>query len=128
MAINGDVLFGDESVIELTLGATNGHSVLSREGGIWSFDGDQSFFLNILEGTETGLYTGVIIGLTGSEIGLASVDTWRVLNSDFEGTFSYDGAGGVNLMLTSIPEPSTMMLSMVGILFGIFQINRRRKG
>ena len=52
----------------------------------------------------------MITGLAGTETGLATIGTWTVTNAGFLGTFSYDGAGGVDLAIAAIPEPTTLAL------------------
>ena len=63
----------------------------------------------------TGTYNNVISGLTGTETGLATIGTWLITNGDVTGSFTYDGAGGVDLIVTAIPEPGTTALLLAGL-------------
>jgi hypothetical protein len=65
-------------------------------------------------GAETTTYNNIISGLLGTETGLATIGTWVITNPGMAGTFSYDGAGGVDLILTAVPEPSAAL----SLLFG----------
>jgi fibronectin-binding autotransporter adhesin len=126
LALAGNVSLADGAIIKLALGAPGAHSSLTRTGGTWSFDLDQAVTFADL-GAAAGVYDNIIAGLTGSETGLASIATWTITNSDWAGTFSYDGSGGVDLTLAAVPEPSTwaMLVGGFGMLLG-FQRSRRR--
>lgn len=109
LTFSNNLTFADGTRIELTLGAAGAHSSLVRAGGIWAFDSNQAFTL-IFNGAAAGVYDNIISGLTGSESGLATIGTWTITNDGAVGTFSYDGSGGVDLTMSTIPEPSTWAL------------------
>ena len=106
--------FNDGAQIKLTLDAAGTHSSLARSGsGTWSFDSDQAFTFNLL-GAQVGTYDNLITGLTGSETGLGSIGSWIITNPGVTGTFSYDGAGDVDLVITAVPEPSAFASAALG--------------
>ena len=125
LSMNGNVSLLDNSKIELTLGAGLTSSSLARTGGTWVFDADQLF---VISGTgfTIGTYQNVISGLTGSESGLGTIGTWSISGGTVQGTFSYDGAGGVDLQVTAVPEPGTWALAALGGMM-VMIIARRRK-
>lgn len=128
LALSGNVTFQDGAIIQLALGATGTHSSLTRSGGTWSFDSDQIFILTDL-GAQVGFYDNIITGLAGSESGLTSISSWAIQNPGWTGTFSYDGAGGVDLNITSlssVPEPSTYALLAGGVATLAVTLRRRR--
>jgi autotransporter-associated beta strand protein len=123
----GAVTFGDGSLIALSLGTSGAHSSLARAGGSWSFDLDQAFVFSDF-GVAVGTYDDLISGLTGSETGLASIASWTIQNEGFVGTFSYDGSGGVDLVLTAIPEPASLASLLGGFAtLAILRRARRRR-
>ena len=104
----------DGSIIRLTLGAAGAHSSLARVIGTWSFDSDQAFTLT--PGAPVGFYNNVISGLGGTETGLSTISTWHTdLGAGFISTFTYDGAGGVDLNVSVIPEPGSAALLLLGL-------------
>ncbi|HRJ71451.1 MAG TPA: autotransporter-associated beta strand repeat-containing protein, partial [Terrimicrobiaceae bacterium] len=109
LTFSSNLSFADGTRIELTLGAAGAHSSLVRGGGTWAFDSDQAFTF-VFSNAAAGAYDNIISGLTGSEAGLATIGTWTITNAGAVGTFSYDGAGGVDLTMSAIPEPSTWAL------------------
>jgi autotransporter-associated beta strand protein len=116
LSLSGNVTFNDGSVIELTLAGSGAHSSLTRTAGTWSFDADQSFLFGD-SGAQVGLYNNIISGLSGTESGLSSISSWSIQNAGWTGVFTYDGAGGVDLNITSfssVPEPSSMALIFGG--------------
>ncbi len=120
----GDVTLGDNSIVKLTLGASATHSSLTRTGGTWAFDSNQAFTFNF--GASAVTYDNIINGLTGSEAGLASIGTWLVTNPEYAGsTFSYDGAGGVDLMLVPEPGSAAALFSGLTMLLGLQRFRRR---
>ncbi len=122
LAIAGNVTLLEGSVIQLTLGGAGAHSSLTRTSGIWAFDDNQAFLFTDL-GVGPGTYDNIISGLTGTETGLATIGSWTIVNPGWTGTFSYDGAGGVDLTISAIPEPSALFLLAGG---GLFLAMRRR--
>lgn len=123
LTLAGNLTLNDGATIKLTLGAALAHSTLSRTGGTWAFDSDQAFLFN--SGAPLGTYDNIITGLTGSEVGLATIATWT-LNSEYAGsTFTYDGAGGVDLTL--VPEPGSALM-LAGGLATLLGFRRRRLG
>lgn len=128
LSFSGDVSFGDGSIIELALGEAGAHSSLTRTGGTWSFDSDQAFLFGD-QGVQVGFYDNIITGLIGSETGLSSISSWSIQNEGWTGVFSYDGAGGVDLSITSfaaVPEPSAAGLLAGGAV--LLFASRRRPG
>lgn len=128
LSLSGNVTFASGSVIELTLGATGAHSALTRTGGVWVFDANQTFnFVDL--GATTGVYNNIISGLTGSETGLTSIGSWVITNAGWTGTFTYDGANGIDLTLTSlasIPETSTYAALVGAGMLAVAGFRRRR--
>jgi autotransporter-associated beta strand protein len=80
------------------IGANGQHSSLIRAGGTWTFAPNQPVRLLDI-GAVPGFYDNVVSGLA-ADPGAAS---WTILTPGFGGTFSYDGAGGVDLNLTAVP-------------------------
>ena len=88
------------SRIQLALGESGGHSTLSRLGGTWSFANNQTFsFIDVGTGAQAGLYDNIITGLDSDPGTEAS---WNISNPFYIGTFSYDGAGNIDLNLTTV--------------------------
>jgi len=122
LTLGGNLVLNDNSVIQLALGSALTHSSLARTGsGLWAFDNDQAFSL-VNAGATVGTYDNVISGLS-TDPGAAA---WIIATSGFVGTFSYDGAGGVDLTVTSVPEPRavTALIGGIGVLLGL---RHRRK-
>ncbi|MDF3056520.1 MAG: autotransporter [Rariglobus sp.] len=129
LSLSGNVTFSSGSILELALGASGAHSSLTRTGGVWVFDANQSFnFLDL--GATTGLYNNIVSGLTGTETGLTSISSsWVIVNNGWTGTFVYDGAGGIDLTLTSlasIPEPTTYAAILGAGILAVVGFRRRR--
>ena len=125
LTISNGLTLGDNSKIELTLGSGLTSSALVRTGGTWVFDADQLFVISGSDFT-IGTYQNVISGLTGSESGLGSIGTWSISGGTVQGTFSYDGTGGVDLQITAVPEPGTWALVALGGVM-VMTVARRRK-
>jgi len=124
LTMAGNLTLQDTSKIQLVLGASGAHSSLSRTGGAWVFDSDQAFsFLDL--GATVGVYDNIISGLAGTEAGLSGIGSSTIANAGWTGTFSYDGAGGVDLMVTAVPEPSALVLSLLGVTT-VLVLRRRR--
>ncbi len=93
------------SIIELVLGAPGAHSTLARTGGTWTFAPNQRFtFLDA--GVQPGMYDAIITGLAADPGGEAS---WTITNAGFTGTFSYDGAGNIDLNLSAAAGPALQL-------------------
>lgn len=120
LTLSGAVSLEDGAVISLALGASNAHSSLIRTGGIWAFDSNQLF---TLISAQEGTYDNVISGLTGSEVGISTINTWLISNAGLTATFTYDGSGGVDMSV--VPEPSSAAL-LIGA-FGVMGIVFRRR-
>jgi autotransporter-associated beta strand protein len=125
LTIASGLTLGDSSKIELTLGSGLASSSLIRTGGTWVFDADQLFVISGSNFT-IGTYQNVISGLTGSESGLGTIGTWTIAGGTVQGTFSYDGSGGVDLQVTAVPEPGTWALAALGGML-VMIVTRRRK-
>ncbi len=123
LEINGAVTLAGGAEIKLTLGAGLNNSTLARLGGLWAFDNLQAFTFTDL-GATTGIYEGLITGLTGSEAGLATIENWVITNPGMIGEFTFTG-GQVNLEVTNVPEPgaAVSLLGGVALLLGL----RRRR-
>lgn len=119
LSVSGDLNLLDGAIIKLTLGAGGAHSSLARTGGTWSFDLDQAFAF-VDAGATATTYTDILTGLA-FDPGTAA---WTIVTPGFAGTFSYD-AGTVDLTLTAVPEPSSLLtlLGGAGVLLGL----RRRR-
>jgi len=123
LSSGGAVSLLDGSMIRLTLGPSATHSSLLRTGEVWSFDSDQAFAFTVALGASgTTTYDNIISGLTGSETGLGSIGSWVITTPGMSGSFVYDNAGGVDLLVMTIPEPGTGGL----LLGGLFVSSLRR--
>jgi autotransporter-associated beta strand protein len=102
LKVANNVTFNPNSMIELGLGGAGAHSTLSRTGGTWSFANNQAFaFINA--GAQLGIYDNIITGLAGDP---GSTASWTITTPGFVGTFTYDGAGNVDLTITGVPTGS----------------------
>lgn len=120
LTLVGNVTLGDNSTIQISLGAGS-HSSLIAAGGSWTFDSDQSFSFLSFDAAE-GTYAGIITGLTGP------VDTtaWKIANSGWSGSFSYNAStSSIDFHLAAVPEPSVtdFLLMGAGALF-LFRTRR----
>lgn len=120
LAVVGNLLLGEDSIVELVLGPSGAHSSLARNGtGNWTFDDDQLFhFLSATAGT----YDNVITGLASDP----GTTLWQVANSGFSGLFTYDGSGNIDLTLSAIPEPGVCALLGLGALAAVGGRLRRK--
>ena len=101
LSVGNDVILNSGSIIKLVLGASGAHSSVTRTGGTWTFAANQKFtFLDV--GAQPGAYDNIITGLAGDPGGTAS---WTITNAGFAGTFTYDGAGNIDLNLTAVSTP-----------------------
>lgn len=118
--LKGNTTFVEGSRIQLTLGPDGAASSLTREGGNWSFSATQSVEFVFLPGAAAGLYSDLITGLA-ADPGVAS---WTVANAGWNGQFQWSG-GNVSVLLTAIPEPSTLWLAGLAVGIGLL-LHRRR--
>jgi hypothetical protein len=58
-------------------------------------------------------------------MGWITIGMWTITNPDLTGTFSYNGNGGVDLMLTALPEPGSATLLLGGL--SLLGLRRRRR-
>jgi T5SS/PEP-CTERM-associated repeat protein len=109
LSVGSSLTLNAGSIIELVLGASGNHSSLRRTGGTWTFAPNQRFsFIDV--GAQPGFYDNIITGLAADPGGTAS---WTIANTGFVGTFSYDGAGNIDLNLTSASGPALKLMSAV---------------
>lgn len=100
LTIGANLTFGSGSIIKLALGPGGSHSNLNRVAGNWSFQANQGFtFTNF--GAQPGLYDNIITGLASNP----GVGSWHINNPGVTGTFTYDGAGNVDLNIAGVPPP-----------------------
>jgi autotransporter-associated beta strand protein len=96
------------ATFQFALGAAGAHSTLAQSGavGSWLFD-PNTVFTFIDAGAQVGLYDNIITGLAADP----GVATWTTTDG-WAGTFTYDGAGGVDFNLTTVgvPEPGIPLL------------------
>ncbi|WP_157836973.1 beta strand repeat-containing protein [Geminisphaera colitermitum] len=113
LTINSDLTLATGSIIAFALGESGAHSTLTRQGGTWQFDANQSFLITDL-GAQTGTYTGIVTGLTAD----TDVTGWTLRNAGWAGQF-INNSGTIDLLLTqtSIPEPhATVLLLALGTI------------
>ncbi len=108
LTVSGSLTLADNSLIQLALGPDGAHSTLARTGSsAWTFATGQIFsFLDL--GAEQGTYQDIISGLSAAPN--TSPSNWTISNPGWHGTFVYDGAGHIDLVLDTIattPEPGT---------------------
>jgi T5SS/PEP-CTERM-associated repeat protein len=109
LSIGTNLTLNSGSIIELVLGASGNHSSLQRTGGTWTFAPNQRFsFIDV--GAQPGFYDNIITGLATDP---GSTASWTIANTGFVGTFSYDGAGNIDLNLTSASGPALKLMSAV---------------
>jgi autotransporter-associated beta strand protein/T5SS/PEP-CTERM-associated repeat protein len=110
------------STLEIQLSFFNTHSTLQRTGGDWSFAPNQKVAFVTSSAAQPGLYSHVITGLAADP----GVESWSMVGSGFSGNFTYDGAGNVDLHLTSMPPYlglQTAMLRKTHGAAGVFNVN-----
>jgi autotransporter-associated beta strand protein len=122
LTIAGNVTLNSGSIIALVLGNAGAHSTLTRTGGVWAFAPNQKFtFLDL--GAQPGFYDNIIAGLAADPGDTAS---WTITNAGFAGTFTYDGAGNIDLNLTATSGPVLQLASAVSRkthgVFGTFDV------
>jgi len=123
LTLSGAVSLEDGAIISLTLGASNAHSSLIRTGGLWAFDSNQLFTLiNAQEGT----YNNIIYGLTGSEAGISTINTWSISNGGLSATFTYDGLGGVDMSVVPEPSSAALLIGAFGVMGIVFRRGMRK--
>lgn len=108
------------SIIELALGAS--HSTLATAGA--TFDPAQKFFFLLAAGATAGTYTNIITGLT-SDPGTEGTWVATATDSNFMATFAFNGTNGINLLVTSVPEPTTILGGV--LLVGAAGWSQRRR-
>ena len=124
LTLTGNLTLNMGSVIQLALDVDGAHSSLARAGnGTWSFADNQAFaFLN----AQTGTYDGIITGLAADPGGEGG---WTVTNDGYSGTFQYDGAGNIDLILdvTPVPEPATWLAGALLLAAACWTLRRSRR-
>ena len=94
------------AMIKLALGPGGGHSTLSHAGAApWNFTPNQGFTIINL-GAQPGTYQDIITGLPADPGGVPS---WHINNPGFNGTFTYDGTGNIDLNVTAVPPPFALL-------------------
>ncbi len=111
------------SIIELALGAS--HSTLATAGA--TFDPAQKFSFLLGAGATAGTYTDIITGLT-SDPGTEGTWVATATDSNFMATFAFDGTSGINLIVTSVPEPTTICGGVLLIGAAVWSQRRRLSG
>ncbi len=109
LTLANDVTLDSGSIIQMTAGPGSAHSTLARAGGAWSFASNQTFTLLDL-GIAPGLYHDIITGLAGDPGGVGS---WTLSNPGLVGTFSYDGAGNIDLTITAVSGQAPQLTGAV---------------
>ena len=108
LTLAGDVTLNPGAIVQVVLGSSGAHSSLNRTGGTWAFDSNQAFsFVNL--GAQPGVYNNIITGLAGDP----GTEAWTIMTPGFEGFFSYDGGGNVDLHLTAVPAPTFTSLGNI---------------
>jgi fibronectin-binding autotransporter adhesin len=123
LTLNSSLTLATGSIIELTLGTSGASSSLARTGsGTWTFASAQKFTL--LSATP-GTYDDIITGLAADP---GSESAWTFTNTLDKGTFSYDGAGDIDLTITAVPEPATILGGVFATGLLAWSSRRRRRG
>jgi len=117
LTVSGDLTVENGATFVFALGLPGAHSTLARTSGTWSLAANQVTFLDF--GATAGAYNDIITGLAGDP----GMSSWTITNSGWSGSFVYD-AGTVDLNITAVPEPSTIVLLLVGV--AAIVINKRR--
>ena len=119
LTINGDLTLNDTSVLKFDLGSIASSDLISLAGNL-ALDGKLQ--LTLQSGFETGTYT--LFTYTGSK----TLDS-LVIDSTYAGvSWSLDTTtvGEVNLIVTSVPEPSAWVLLAGGMIFLVVLQRRHR--
>lgn len=103
LTIGNNLTLNPGAKMQLVLAAAGAHSSLNRTAGIWSFPNNLAFRFTANGGAQPGLYDNIITGLTSDP---GNVGSWTIETPGYTGTFSYDGAGNIDLNLTGAP-PAT---------------------
>ena len=98
---------------------------MTRTGGTWAFDNDQAF---TFVGTQAGIFDNIIAGLGGSESNLITGGStaWNFSDVNWNYAFAYDNAGGVDLTIIAVPEP-TVAVTLLGGVAMLLGLRRRRR-
>ena len=123
LTLNGGLTLSGGSVVELGLGSDGSHSSLKRGGGTWTLPSGLQFTFTGSP-TPSKLYDNIFTGLTSNP---GTESSWTVTNNGFTGSFVYDGAGGIDLTLTAVPEPATWLAGGLTVLLGVKGWQRRRR-
>lgn len=125
LTLNSDLTMATGSIIQLFLGADGSHGTLARGGGTWNLAANQAFSL---PGAAAGVfYDNILTGLAadpGTEGG------WTFTSAGMTGTFTYDGGNGpgnIDLTLTAVPEPATVLGGLLTVGALGWGMRRRRK-
>ena len=105
LKIANNVTLNTGAKIQLVLDSGGAHSTLTRTAGTWTFATNQAFTF-VDAGAQPGFYDNIITGLTSAPAGVGS---WTITNAGFAGTFSYDGSGNIDLNLTAVPTPPSIV-------------------
>ena len=129
LTLAGTTEFLSGSIIKLVLGPSLAHSTINRSSGAWTFDTAQTFTFNLLDGALAGTYQNIItnVGSNTNISGLTPGSTiagWQIdPSTGASGYFTFDGTN-VDLVITTIPEPSAFLLLGLGLMT-VFFVRRK---
>ena len=105
LTLNNNLTLVSGSIIELGLDAAGDASSLTRSGGTWMLPSGIKFTFT---GSPTigQTYNNLLTGLAADP---GTESSWTTTNNGFSGTFVYDGAGDIDLTMTAVPEPATVL-------------------
>ena len=104
LTIGNNLTLNPGAKIQLLLAGAGTHSSLRRTAGTWSFPANLAFRFTALGAAEPGPYDNIITGLASNP---GNVGTWTIETPGYAGTFSYDGAGNIDLTLTAAPPAAS---------------------